>query len=257
MRHEIAAPWDRGPLRDHRDNMDNRTLVDGARLLAALDQAVQTLGRPRELEDTLNRIVHAAVDTVPGAEHAGIGQLGPDGRIESRARTSDTVAQLKRWQSEFGEGPYVNALWHERTMVVADLAAETSRWPNFAPYARSVGVASILCFRLTLEDQPLGALTLYATRPGAFDAEARTIGGLFASQAALALGTAEQAHLLSEAVTSRDLVGQATGILMERFRISDDKASHLLLETSHDTQVPLIKVARWLISECGPSRRTK
>lgn len=234
--------------------MSDEKLVDAQRLLTAIDAAVQRVGRPRELTETLDLVVHAAVRTVPGVEHAAIALLRRDGGIESRARSSETAAELDQLQADLAQGPTVTAIWKEPTVMVDDLTTEAAQWPDFVAQARQLGVASTLTFQLYLEGDTLGALSLYSSVIGAFTTESRTIGGLFASHAALALGGAQQVANLNEAISTRDIIGQAKGILMERFGVTADDAFELLVQSSQQTHVKLVEVARWLTGTVGGKR---
>lgn len=231
--------------------MDDQKLVDADRLLAAVDSAVQHVGRPRELDETLSLAVHSAVHSVPGAEHAGIELLSDNNGLESRACSSETVTRLHRLQTDLREGPCRTAVWKESTVVVSDLAAEADQWPEFVPRAQSLGVASVLSFRLYLESDTLGVLSLYSSVPGGFTSESRAIAGLFASHAALVVGSALQVGNLKHAVSTRDLIGQAKGILMERFGVTAEDAFDLLVRSSQQTHVKLVDVARWLVGTVG------
>lgn len=237
--------------------MSDEKLVAADRLLTAIDAAVQRVGRPRELTETLELMVHAAVRTVPGVEHAAIALLSRDGNIDSRARTSETAAELDQLQARLGQGPAVAAIWKEPTVLVDDLSTEADHWPEFVAHARGLGVASTLTFQLYLEGDTLGVLSLYSSFAGAFTTEARTIAGLFASHAALALGGAQQVANLNKAVSTRDVIGQAKGILMERFGVSADDAFELMVQSSQQTQVKLVEVARWLTGTVGGKRAGK
>src|SRR5699024_7355657 len=131
---------------------------------------------------------------------------------------SDTaIAEVDQLQVRYREGPCVTALWDEHTVSVADVAAAAARWPRFAPQAVEAGVGSMLSFQLFTRASTLGALNLYAAAAGSFTAESRTVGELFALQAAAALGEARHVGQLHQALNTRDLIGQAKGVLMERF----------------------------------------
>ena len=82
-----------------------------------------------------------------------------------------------------------------------------------------------------------------------FDSEARLLAGLFGVQAAMLLHGSEQAAHLGRAVDSRDVIGQAKGVLMERFGVDETEAFQMLVESSQSTNLKLIDVARWLLSE--------
>lgn len=200
-------------------------------------------------EDTLALIVRGAVATVPGAEHAGVSLLRSDGSIISYTPSSETVSEVDQLQSTYREGPCVTALWDEHTVVVHDLTAESSRWPRFAPEAASQGVASMLSFQLFTRGDTLGALNLYSGKPESFTLEAQNLGGLFASHAAIALAGAQHVTQLHQAMASRDLIGQAKGMLMERFDLDAAAAFAMLVNSSQHTNMKLVDVARWLTGE--------
>ena len=191
-------------------------------------------------------IVAAAVDTVPGAEYAGVSLLRPDGQIISQAVSHEAVAAIDVAQATYREGPCVTALWEEHTVSVDDVASETARWPRFGPAAVEAGVGSMLSFQLFARQNSLGALNLYASAPHRFGDDARVLGGLFAMHAATALGQVQHVGQLHEALTSRDVIGQAKGMLMERFDIDAEQAFAMLVASSQSANMKLLAVARWL-----------
>jgi hypothetical protein len=132
-------------------------------------------------------------------------------------------------------------------VVAQDLAGvDGERWPRFAPEAVRAGYRGLMSTTLTTDGGPCGALNLYSNNPNAFDEHSRTLAGLFGAQAALLLVGAHQATHLQKAVHSRDLIGQAKGILMERFKVTDEAAFQMLVKSSQDTNIKLTAVARWL-----------
>jgi hypothetical protein len=112
----------------------------------------------------------------------------------------------------------------------------------------------LLSTQLSTDGGPRAALNLYSRESDAFDDHARTLAGLFGVQAALVLYGADTASHLQRAVDSRDLIGQAKGILMERFTLDDEGAFQMLVTSSQDTNMKLTSVARWLIADVGASR---
>lgn len=222
----------------------------GARLVKALSAAAHELSTPSSSQkQVLALIVSGAVQTVPGAEHAGVLLLGAHGVITSHAPSNDFVRRMDELQSACREGPCVTTLRDQHTVLVHDLAAETRRWPNFARTAVTCGVASMLCFQLFASDATVGALNLYSSRAGAFDDESQALGELFAAHAALALGRARQMEQLHQALATRDVIGQAKGILMERFGIDAAAAFVMLVQSSQQTNMRVADVARWLATE--------
>jgi hypothetical protein len=228
-------------------------------LVVALRSAARTLGDHRsirDLEETLGRIVAAAVETIPAVDAASI-SMTEHGRIETRHPTSDAILKLDETQSELHEGPCIEATEDppETGIVVAqDLAGDDGeRWPRFAPEAVQAGYLGLMSTTLTTDGGLRGALNLYSTNPNAFDEHSRTLAGLFGVQAALVLVGAHQTTHLQKAVDSRDLIGRAKGILIERFKVTDEAAFQMLVKSSQDTNIKLTDVARWLATEASHS----
>jgi len=222
---------------------------------ALQDSARRLAERPsiRDLEDTLGRIVHAAVETVPGVDAGGI-SMTENGQVESRVPTIDNISKLDQLQSELHEGPCITAVDDPPptgVVVADDLAGpeDRERWPNFAPQAVETGYRAILSTQLSTTGARRAALNLYAERPGSFDADARMTAGLFATQASLLLYGADSTAEITRALANRDVIGQAKGILMERFGLSDQAAFEMLVTSSQKTNLKLVDVARWLTTE--------
>ncbi|WP_232807111.1 GAF and ANTAR domain-containing protein [Geodermatophilus chilensis] len=148
-------------------------------------------------------------------------------------------------QERLQEGPCLDAVWEEETVRVEDMRTET-RWPRFAAGAVELGALSSLSFQLFVEGDGLGALNLYAREPHAFGEESEDVGLVLAAHAAVALAGAQQEQNLRRAVGNRDLIGQAKGILMERYRLTADQAFQVLARVSQQTNRKLVDVAEEL-----------
>jgi len=151
-------------------------------------------------------------------------------------------------QHEFGEGPCLDAVYEHKTVRVDDMASE-SRWPAFASRAAEAGARSMLSFQLWVEGDNLGALNLYSRRPHAFDEDSEHIGLLYAAHAAVAYAAAQRQDQLQAAVDTRDLIGQAKGILMERYGIDDDRAFAFLVRLSMDRNQKLRDIAQHIVTQ--------
>ena len=195
-----------------------------------------------DVDATLRTITTAAVDAVPGAEDASISYVVARRQVETRASCGRLAHDVDEVQDRLGEGPCLDAIWDERTVVIRDTHLE-DRWPRFTTAAAGLGVRSSLSFQLFVEGDTLGALNLYARTPGAFGTESEDIGQVFASHAAIALSGAQTEDHLRRAMNTRDVLGQAKGILMERYKLTADQAFHLLARTSQQTNRKLVDVA--------------
>ncbi|MBP2371929.1 GAF and ANTAR domain-containing protein [Pseudonocardia parietis] len=227
-------------------------------LVVSLRRAAHDLVARRsisDLEQTLGQIVAAAVDTVPGADAGGI-SMTEDGHVGSRVPVSEDVRKLDELQAQLNEGPCITAAQEppaDGIVYARDLACspDADRWPNYAPQAVGQGYRSMLSTQLSTNGGTRAALNLYSHQPEAFNEVSRTIAGLFSVQAALLLYGAEHAAHMQQALGSRDVIGQAKGILMERFDVDGDRAFEMLVRSSQDTNIKLVDVAQWLTSAEG------
>ncbi len=210
-------------------------LMDVARQLAGQDT-------PTSTAESLTRL---AVELVAGADDAGVTMRHSKGRLESVAPTSGLVAQADGLQHSLREGPCVDALEADE-VETRDLAAET-RWPRWRPEVLESGVRSMLCVQLRLDDRGLGALNLYSTRPEAFDDGDRAAARYLASHGAILMSAARERDTLQQALESRTTIGQAEGLLMERFGIDAETAFTVLVRYSQSTQTKLSTVAEDLV----------
>ncbi|GGO90928.1 GAF and ANTAR domain-containing protein [Wenjunlia tyrosinilytica] len=210
-----------------------------AKTLAGIAQDLHSF---ESWEETLQGIVEAARLTIDGADGAGIMLLRRKGAVESPAYTGDPVLACDRVQAELGEGPCVEALWDAPVVRIDDMARE-ERWPNFARCAVELGVQSMLACRLSTQAEVLGSLNLHSRRPKAFDEDADQMTEVFAAHASIALADAHLSTTLRSAVTSRQVIGEATGILMERYGISSRQAFGMLVTASQHMNVKLRIVA--------------
>lgn len=202
--------------------------VPGPKVFAELARSLLAQG---DVQQTLQKIVDLAVETVRGCEHAGISFLHA-GTFSTPAASDEVPLRVDAIQYETGEGPCLDAIREQEVFRTGDLRSEP-RWPLFSARAqRETGITSMLCFRLFVAADILGALNLYAETVDAFDDEARAAGSVFAAHAAIALSTALHDEQMDEALASRDVIGQAKGILMAKEGVSAEVAFDMLRRAS-------------------------
>lgn len=197
-------------------------------------------------EETLELLVESAPALV-GSDVAGV-LLARRRRIAEPGPGSDALAlKADALQLEFDEGPAL-ATADQHTVVCHDTSIE-ERWPRWAAAAGEVGIASACSVRLWTSSATLGAITFYATRPRVFDETAIGIAEIVGRHASIALASALQEESLNRAVDGRKLVGQAQGILMERFDLDDRRAFDVLRRYSQASNTKLVEVARLLVTK--------
>lgn len=220
---------------------DRTEVVDGD-LARQLSDLARTLQMESDVQGTLEAMVHAALELIPGVVEASISVARRHRGIESRAASGELPRQVDRLQEDTGEGPCMDAAYEERIVHVPDFRYE-DRWPRFAPAALEAGATSMLAFQLYTDGDVLGALNVYGADFGAFTEESEDIGLLVAAHAAVAFADAQQVSHLHEALATRDLIGQAKGVLMERFKITPQQAFVILTTASSQTNTKLRDVA--------------
>ena len=210
----------------------------------------RALFAPGSVTGSLQLTVELAVSTIDGCDAAGI-FLVRNGQVITAASTEPIVVELDQLQFANNEGPCLDAIANGGSTYAADLA-DDARWPRFGPAAAHSGIRSALAFRLS--DRPISALNLYARVPTAFGATGRAAGLIFATLAGLALDAAgeradDEARVanLHEALKTRELIGQAQGILIERERITGDQAFDMLRRASQHLNVKIREVAQNLV----------
>jgi putative methionine-R-sulfoxide reductase with GAF domain len=226
----------------------------GSSSAAAIAEIARSLSAEPTVVATLQRIVDMAAETIEGCDGAGL-LLVNRGKIVAGAWSNELVHEIEKMEYEIGEGPCVDAIWERPTFESANLRDELSLWPTFAARAVDAGVESMLAFRLFASEETLGALDLYSSRRGAFDESARAFGTVFAAHAALALAGAQiherdlaVADGLREALATRDVIGQAKGVLMATRHIDAEAAFDLLRTTSQGRNEKLRAVAEHVVS---------
>ena len=208
-----------------------------------LARGLQQQGDPHS---TLVEIVRAAVQLIPGSEQGSVSTVVGRRHLQSQVASGELARTLDELQQHTGQGPCLDAVYQNETVLVTDLAAET-RWPQFTELACSAGARSLLAFQLYVDGDNLGALNLYAGSAGAFGDESEHIGLLFASHAALAYDAAQTKSGLARSVATRQLIGQAQGILMERHKVTADQAFAMLVQVSQHSNTKLRDIAERLV----------
>jgi ANTAR domain/GAF domain len=238
--------------------VEHPSTPDDSELIASFSETAQALFSAGDPSDTLRAVVDLAVQTIDGCDFASIFVL--DGNTLTRPVGTDSVAAgVDMIQHQAGEGPGLDAITEGGTLYAEDLA-DDPRWVSFGPDAAALGVRSALALRLSDDPTRGAALSLYARYPQAFGALDRAKAVILAAMAGLALSAAE-AHqdqarnTIQAAMDTREMIGQAQGILMERERITGDQAYDILRRASQYLNTKIRDVAQTLV-DTGRSPQT-
>jgi GAF domain-containing protein len=218
--------------------------------IAKLVRSVHTESRPHP-EDVLERFAMLAIAHIDGVSDAGI-LLAAHHGVRPSAAGSAISRVLGQLQDQDGEGPGCDAVYRHQKVRVDDLAAE-DRWPKFTAAAlRQTPVRSLLCYRLYTDVQDWGALSLYGIEPHGLDEQAEAAGEALATHAAVTLQAVQRGRQFRSALGSRDIIGQAKGVLMERYDIGAGPAFELLTRLSQESSKPVVVIAKEVVERRPP-----
>jgi GAF domain-containing protein len=196
-------------------------------------------------DDTVEAVVQFALQA-ENCAYAGVALATAGGRVEIGAVTDPVVEALYAAQINAGDGPMLAAMNSGTTVYISDIANE-HRWPHWLTEVAAAKIRSVLHVPMKAGDKVIGVLSLYTLHLDAFTADDEAIAHILARHASIAVATARHDETMARAVDARKLVGQAMGILMERFDLTSDQAFAVLRRYSQDTNTKLRDVAQQLI----------
>jgi GAF domain-containing protein len=226
--------------------------------ISLLSHALQT---ERDPKAALLRIASISASATAGAASAGISRLQPDGRVETVAVSDELATAADKVQYVTAQGPCLEAIRVRTPIDVRDLGAE-SRWPQFREGALALGVRSVASDPLMVGGRVVGSINIYSNEPQAFSADDRTAAGVIAAHASLILATLElvesseaKVAQLHDALATRDVIGQAKGILIEREGCTAEEAFEMLKTASQTVNRKLRLVAADVVAEAEKGTR--
>jgi ANTAR domain/GAF domain len=222
------------------------------RLAEALASAARTVNQADvTVDETLDVLVRAARHSVPGFDLAGISTVDSEGTATTRAVSDPLVMKFDELQYSLNEGPCLDALGSPHVVSVPRIRHE-QRWTRYVPEVVQMGLRSQLAVKLSVDGNgTLGGINLYSTISDDIDPEAEHIAELFALHAATVLGAVNQIHHLNQAMHSRKVIGQAMGVLMERYGLQEDNAFHFLVRASQHDNIKVRDIAQEIVDKAN------
>ena len=205
---------------------------------------------PRNVDEVLAGVTAAAVEMIPGTDTCGVLLIGKGGKFESLYGTSELIYKADALQEACQEGPCIDAAVDELIVRTDDFTTER-RWPKYSRAIAELGVRSGLSLKLYTGVQNAGALNLFGLQPHAFSGESEAIGSVLAAHAAAAIIASRHGEQLESALNTRDTIGQAKGVIMERFNVDAMRAFEMLRELSQTTNTRLVDIATRVIETRG------
>ncbi len=211
-----------------------------------MEQVAKDLAGAVSPEDTLERITTSAVNSIEQVDHASVSILTADGDLLTVAATSELAGRADRIQYSEQEGPCFQAVIAGHRVVCTDLAND-SRWASYGSRAARLGLRSQAALIIETDGSHSG-LNLYSESVGAFD-PLDEVAELFAAHAVAAMGHSREVFQLTRALDTRTVIGQATGIVMERYHVGPLRAFEFLVRLSQDSNTRVHTIAERLVHD--------
>lgn len=201
------------------------------------------------VDATLNRSVELTHQHLAHADFVSISLLEGRRRVTTPASSHPWAERADQVQYGADQGPCLDAIRRADLVLVDDLSTVgAAAYPAWAPVVlEETGIRSSFSCRLFAGPEVMGAVNIYSERPQAFSPTERAEAQVVAAQVALALHAARQVNGLRQGMEGRTVIGQAQGILMERFKVPASRAFDLLSQVSQDTNTRLREVAARLV----------
>jgi transcriptional regulator with GAF, ATPase, and Fis domain len=226
-----------------------------------LDELTLALARINDLlltEEKVDRAVQLLAegirDAFPGSSGAGVSLMDENGTRTSTGATDSVVLEADSAQYELGQGPCLTAWATERTVLIQDVLTD-DRWPLWSVAVRDLSIRSVISAPLMAGRHCLGALKIYSTRPGAFDADtSRPLEKLVVPAATLLANIQGSdsplrfTRILASALDSRDTINRAQGFLMQLHGFEQSEALRKLVELSRTSRQSLLSVSTEILT---------
>jgi GAF domain-containing protein len=202
---------------------------------------------PADIDTVLNDLTKSALESLPAAQYAGITIAFRNGEVRTATAIGEYPKLLDEIQKRHGGGPCLSAAWEQHMIKIDDVAGD-DRWPEYCRDAlRETPVRSSLSFQLFADRHTMGALNFFAEQPDSFDDDAIELAQVAATHVAVAWNMVRRDLQFRSALESRDVIGQAKGMIMERFKVDAVEAFELLKRLSQSSNTPLVVIARQLV----------
>jgi transcriptional regulator with GAF, ATPase, and Fis domain len=224
-------------------------------LVEAFSEVARRVHTSEDYEGTLRLITETAARAIAGCDAVSLTLLERSGPV-TRAATDQLARAGDQIQYEENEGPCLDAAMELTWVSTPDLAADP-RWPRSSTrIAADLGVGSMFSCRLTLDAAPnhtLGGLNLYSMRRDGFAEQDQMMAILLASLGAVVIDASRQQAQLRAAIQSRQVIGEAIGILRAQSNVTSEEAFTMLTAASQRMNVKLRDIARQIRDGDSPA----
>ena len=206
-----------------------------------LAEAARRVAANPDVQDALQSVVDLAMASC-GCLGASVTLVGVNGGAETTATSTEIIERADNLQYRFDEGPCLSAAETGGVYKIVETATDP-RWPTWGPAVAAMGLHSVLSIHLFTDAPGARRVEPLLRGPRDFSDDEMEIAKVVAAHASVALARLRSERDLWRAIDSRHLIGQAQGMLMERFKLSPEKAFAVLRRYSQQHNIKLHEVA--------------
>lgn len=218
--------------------------MDVRRLMSEMALEVPAL-TPVEAYERVAQYARVAV----AATDSGIILVKARGKAYSAVGTSDNVEKAHMLQAELDEGPCLDAIRSKTPVYVTGDAANDPRWSTWGSRLSELGYRSVVSIRLETRDRTFGSLNAYSQSLNDFTTSDVEVMQYLGAAASAAIASSQTVDNLQIALESRNLIGQAQGILMAVYDLDSDGAFQYLRRLSMHGNIRIVEVAKDIMSQ--------
>jgi len=219
----------------------------------------EVIERTRETETSGD--LHAGLATVTQtivklglADAVGVTEREGPHRFVTLGATETRVEDVDHLQYDLDEGPCVEAVYENGLLHSQDLRIDP-RWPRWGPQAADKGIGAVISVHLFTRGPAMGALNLYRNEPQVMNSQDLDIARVLAAHASIVLARYRSDLNLLKAIDARHRIGQAQGILMHKYGLSEDRAFGFMRRLSQTENVKLHVIADQIVMHGGDLSR--
>lgn len=218
--------------------------MDVRRLISEMSLEVQSL-TPVEVYERVAHYARVAVD----ATDSGIMLVKARGKIVSAAGTSDNVEKAHMFQAELDEGPCLDAIRDKSDVYMTGDALNDPRWSSWGSRVSELGYRSVVSVRLQTHDRTYGSLNAYSKSLNDFTTSDVEVMQFLGASASAAIASSRTVDDLQAALESRNLIGQAQGILIAVYDLDSDGAFQYMRRLSQHGNIRIVEVAKEILAQ--------
>jgi signal transduction protein with GAF and PtsI domain len=216
--------------------------------IETLTEISKSMVSGRYLQDILNIVVSLTAEML-GSKICSIMVLEKN-QQELRIIATQSLSQeyIKKGNVKVGQSISGKVVQDKKPIMILDVTEDETY--AFKEIAKKEGLVSMLAVPMMLKGKAIGVINIYTAQRHAFTDSEIKILQTVANQAAIGIENeklSEETMIARDALESRKLIDRAKGILMQKFKMSEDIAYKTIHKKSMDSRKSMKEVAEAII----------